>query len=107
MANGIRVGVITEAGGAHLGSYFGALNHCPEVETVALSDPSGQSVPTARKVLGAKLLDPFQDRDKLLKEVQPQAALISLEAVHAPTAIAAALDAGCHVLAEKPACMRA
>ena len=38
----IRVGVITQAEGAHLGDYFGSLASCPEVEAVALADPSGK-----------------------------------------------------------------
>jgi predicted dehydrogenase len=108
MAKTIRVGVITESGGAHLGQYFAALNECPEVEAVALADPSQQSVDRARKALGKKkLLEPFKDAGTMLRDVAPQAALISVEAVHGPAAIALALDAGCHVLAEKPACTRA
>src|SRR5262249_29142419 len=38
---------------------------------------------------------------------EPQLAVVSLEAVQAPPAVAAALEAGCHVFAEKPSCTRA
>ena len=42
----------------------------------------------ARAFLGLPDVKPVQE--EMLKEVQPQAVLISLEAVHAPAAIAAA-----------------
>jgi predicted dehydrogenase len=38
---------------------------------------------------------------------QPAMALVSMEAALAPPAIDQALEAGCHVFAEKPACVRA
>ena len=43
----------------------------------------------------------------MLRKFQPGAVLVSMEADLAPPAIDAALEAGCHVLAEKPACLRA
>ncbi|MCB1237314.1 MAG: Gfo/Idh/MocA family oxidoreductase, partial [Verrucomicrobiae bacterium] len=38
---------------------------------------------------------------------RPEMAMVSVEAVRAPPLIARALDAGCHVFAEKPSCVRA
>ena len=43
----------------------------------------------------------------MLRQDNPVMALVSLEAAIAPPAIDAALEAGCHVFAEKPACIRA
>jgi len=43
----------------------------------------------------------------MLKGFEPQMAVVSLEAAAAPPAIEAALDAACHVFAEKPSCTRA
>ena len=103
----IQVAVITEAGGSHLDAYFAALAATKEAESVVLADPSGASEPLARKTLGAKLTQVYRDRDALLRAEKPSMALISMEAVHSPPAIEAALEAGCHVLAEKPACLRA
>ncbi len=103
----ISVGVITNAEGAHLGAYFGALAQTEEVESVVLTDPSGATVEQAKKALGEKLKSTFQDSRTMLEQAKPVMVLVSLEAGLAPAAINAALDAGCHVFAEKPACLRA
>ena len=105
--NKIRVGVLTQADGAHLAEYFGALAQTPEVERVAIADASGQSAKLAKELLGDKLAGSFEDHDKLLREFRPELALVTMEPLLSPAAIDAALDAGCHVLSEKPACLAA
>ena len=107
MPKSIKVGVITQADGAHLADYFGSLSKIEEAEAVAIADPSGKSADLARKALGAKLVEVYKDPAEMLKRFEPQLAVVSLEAVNAPPAIGAALDAGCHVFAEKPSCTRA
>src|SRR5688572_21620009 len=102
-----KVAVITEAGGSHLDSYFPALAATKEAEGVVLADASGSSEPLARKALGDKLVRVYRDAAEMLRAEKPVMALISLEAVHSPPAIDAALEAGCHALVEKPACLRA
>jgi predicted dehydrogenase len=54
MPRTIKVGVITQAQGAHLADYFAALAKIDEVEAVALADPSGKSADAARQALGDK-----------------------------------------------------
>ena len=103
----LTVAVITQAGGAHLSSYFDSLAQTPEVGRVVVADSSGACFDDARKRLGAKLAAVFPSADALLGDVRPTLALVSMEARHAPHAIDRALTAGCHVLAEKPACVRA
>ena len=61
----------------------------------------------ARKHLGDKLTATYTDTAEMLKKEKPVMALVSLEARIAPPAIDLALDAGCHVMAEKPACLNA
>ena len=102
----ISVGVITNSEGAHLGAYFEALARTDEVDAVYLADAGGGTVPQASKVLGEKLKSTFKETRQMLREGQPVMALVSLEAALAPPEIDAALDAGCHVFAEKPACVR-
>ena len=102
----IHVGVFTESGGAHLGAYFEALAEIEECENVVLCDPSGESFNAARMALGEKLAAVFEDPAKLLMEARPELAVVSMEAVNAPPVIDQALEAGCHVFAEKPACIR-
>lgn len=103
----IKVGVITHAGGAHLGAYFDGLAKTEEVASVVLADPDGNAEAMAREALGEKLTTVYADRDELLAKEQPGMALISMEAKLAPAAINAAMEAGCHVFAEKPACTNA
>ncbi len=103
----IHVGVFTEAGGAHLDAYFAALSEIEECENVVVCDPSGESFNAARKALGEKLAAVFQDAGKLLAEAKPELAVVSMEAVNSPPVIRRVLEAGCHVFAEKPACVRA
>jgi predicted dehydrogenase len=107
MPKTIPVGVITNAQGAHLSQYFAALAKTEEVASVSLADPSGQTVALAKKTLGDKLKSTHKDTGEMLRQAQPQMALVSLEAALAPPLIDAALEAGCHVFAEKPSCVRA
>jgi UDP-N-acetyl-2-amino-2-deoxyglucuronate dehydrogenase len=107
MPKTIKVGVITQEDGAHLPDYFSALAKTEEAETVALADPSGKSVEIARTLLRGKLHEVFKDPAELLRRFDPGMVVVSLEAAAAPPVINAALDAGCHVFAEKPSCTRA
>lgn len=107
MPASIKVGMITNAQGAHVDAYFASLAKAEEVESVALADSSGETVAQAEKVLGAKLKETFRDSRTMLRQARPAMVLVSLEAALAPPEIDAALDAGCHVFAEKPACVRA
>lgn len=104
---GKTVAILTDAGGAHLDSYFGGLAATAEAETVVVVDPSGASEASATKLLGGKLKAFERDHAKALKAHQPTLALVTLESVQAPPVIKAALEANCHVLAEKPSCVRA
>jgi predicted dehydrogenase len=104
---GITVAVLTDAGGAHVDSYLAGLAVTEEVESVAVADPSGGSEAVARKILGTKLKSFGRDHAKALADHLPALALVTLEAVNAPPVIRAALEANCHVLAEKPSCVKA
>jgi len=107
MPKTIKVGVITQADGAHLPDYFNSLAKIEEAETVALADASGKSEDAAKKALGDKLKEVYKDPADLLKKFAPHLVIVSLEAVNAPKAIDAALESGAHVFAEKPSCTSA
>ncbi len=107
MPSPIHVSILTHAAGPHLDAYLTALAQCPEVETVSLADASGATFAAAQKTLGPKLRQTHKDAATLLREVRPALALVTMEGVLSPPAIDLALEHGCHVFAEKPACVRA
>jgi predicted dehydrogenase len=106
MPDPITVALITHAGGAHVGAYLEALAATDDCKAVVLADPDGKWEPEARRLLGDKLKDVARDYQGVLKQHRPRMALVTLEARLAPAVIDAALDADCHVFAEKPACVR-
>jgi predicted dehydrogenase len=107
MPKTIQVAVITNAEGAHLDAYFPSLAKTEEAAGVVLADASGKMVARARTALGKKLVGVYKDVGEMLKKVRPAMALVSLPGDVAPAAIDQALEADCHVFAEKPACVRA
>ncbi|QDV50354.1 putative oxidoreductase YcjS [Gimesia fumaroli] len=105
MKKQISVAVLTNETGAHLSAYFSALKEIDAVKEVFLSDPSHQQLELARRELGSKLSEVYDKPDVLLQNEHPDLALITMEARQAPQAINLALEHGCHVLSEKPACL--
>ncbi|MEZ5352404.1 MAG: Gfo/Idh/MocA family oxidoreductase [Bryobacteraceae bacterium] len=101
----LHAALFTHAGGPHLSAYIPALAETPEIGRVSLCDPSGECVSAARKALGSRLDGVYTNPAELLRKEKPAMALVTMEAQLAPTVIAQALDAGAHVLAEKPACV--
>ena len=108
VAKGIRVGIITEHRGAHLGPYFASLARCTGIENVAIADPSGESFPKAKELMGKRFpgIATFADYRNMLDKFDPEMVLVSLEPHHSPEPIETALANGSHVLSEKPACVR-
>lgn len=102
-----KVAMIVEPGAGHLEMHMSVLARMGSVASVVLVDASGTLETMARKALGAKLTAVGTDGAALLAAEKPVLALVTVEAVHGPAAIEMALNAGCNVLAEKPACVRA
>lgn len=106
----LEVALITHRDGPHLGAYVEGLARCTEAARVHLCDTSADPATEAsvRKGLGTKLAAQVHRTPAgLFAAHRPPLALITMEARLAPPAIEAALRAGCHVMAEKPACVRA
>lgn len=102
-----EVALITHAEGAHLSAYIEGLAKTAEVGAVSLCDPTGATEAVVRKGVGEKMKGSYRSLKDLMKARKPVAALITMEAKASPPAIDEALDAGLHVMAEKPACVRA
>lgn len=107
MPQPVKVGLVTNATGAHVGAYLNALRDTKACAAVAIADPDNRWVDSARKVLGPKLTAVYRDAKAMLAKEQPALAMVTMEAKTAPAAIDGALEAGCHVFAEKPACLSA
>ncbi|MCC6536884.1 MAG: Gfo/Idh/MocA family oxidoreductase [Bryobacterales bacterium] len=103
----LEAALITHADGPHLSAYIEGIAQTPEIGTVSLCDHTGQTEAAVRKGVGAKFLAAYKTPAELFAARKPTFALITMEAKLAPPAIAAALKAGCHIMAEKPACVRA
>lgn len=102
----ISVALLTHAEGPHLAAYLEGLAKADEVSEVYLSDPDERVESAARQALGAKLAASYRSPEALFARHKTSLALVTMEALVAPPAIVAALSAGCHVMAEKPACVR-
>jgi predicted dehydrogenase len=106
MPNTIKTGLITHADGAHVAAYLSALAKSASCGEVVLADPDGRWEKEARQILGEKLTHVYRDHLALLERERPDMVLVTMEAKLAPPVIDAALQAGCHVFAEKPSCVR-
>jgi predicted dehydrogenase len=101
------VALITHADGPHLSAYIEGLSKTAALEKLWLCDPEGAAVDAVKKGLGSRFAGSFKTARELFAAEKPNLAVIPMEALLAPKAISEALDAGCHVMAEKPACVRA
>ena len=105
MPKTLKVGLVTNATGAHVGAYLNALRDTKACASVVIADADNRWVDSARKVLGTKLNGVYRDPKDMLAKENPALAMVTMEAKAAPAAIDVALDASCHVFAEKPACL--
>jgi predicted dehydrogenase len=105
MPDKIKVGLLTHAGGAHVGAYLTALAAIDECEAVVVADPDGRFKADAQQALGSKMKGFYTSFREMLAAEHPTMALVTMEARLAPPVIDLALDANCHVFAEKPACV--
>lgn len=107
MAKTVRVAVLTQHDGAHLPEYFSSLAQIEEAPKIAVCDIDGACEAEARKALGDKLAGFYRDPEVMFKEFQPELAVVTYEPVNTPSVIDRCLEAGCHVLSEKPGCTKA
>jgi myo-inositol 2-dehydrogenase / D-chiro-inositol 1-dehydrogenase len=81
--------------------HIGALSHMPEIELIAVADSFEGSRERARETLGPKIAI-YPDHRDLLGETSPDAVIIATpDDTHADI-VCECLEAGVHVLSEKP-----
>ena len=90
-----------------MGAYLNALRDTDACSAIVLADPDGKWANEAQKVLGEKLKGTYRDHKQMLTAEKPVMSIVTMEARLAPPVIDLALEHGCHVFAEKPACLRA
>lgn len=107
--DGLRVAVVTERNGPHLGIYLSSLAACEGIASVAICDASGHEFDRAQKSLGTKhgKVFTFRKPETLHAKFNPQFTLVALPAHLSPPVIRQALEADSHVLTEKPGCVNA
>ena len=101
----LRIAFIGTGGIA--GPHLKALADMPDVELVALADINEQAMRDKAETYGIPKENLFTDYNQMLERIEPDAVdICTPNALHAPNAIAA-LQAGAHVIVEKPMGMNA
>lgn len=92
--------------GVNIAPYLKVLGTSTSLDRIALCDETGGLFQYTERYVGARAKDlkTFTDPARMLREIRPDLAVISLEAHLAPPKIRMALEANCHVVVEKPAC---
>lgn len=105
MPTPLRAAILAETESAHVENYVRAAAAATGVEQVGMVDPAGAWLALGNQLAPGRFHG-FRSVPDLLARGRPDLAIVSYAADRSPPAIAAALEAGCHVLAEKPACTR-
>ena len=88
----IDVGLITEPTAHHRTGYLNVLASIDGIRRVAVVDATGATLEDARQRVGKRFYgNGFQDAEQMLKEVRPALTVVTMEGVHAPNAVIAAL----------------
>src|SRR6516162_9718674 len=109
MPDQLKVALLTELGGPHLDIYIDCIAAAIGVRAVSVADVGGDAVERVRAKMGSRFGDVrgYHNVQDLLREQRPDMVIVAFSANHAPSVIAAALESGAHVIAEKPSCTQA
>ena len=100
-----RVALVVHAGGRHVPSYLEAIRDIPTITDAVIVDADGSVFDQAKEVIGEKLHETYQSLDEMLQSHHPAMAIVTASGRQSPPLIRPVLDAGIHVVAEKPACL--
>ncbi len=103
----IDIGLIIEPGASHISGYLEVLAARKGVRSVAVAVSDKDMLQNAKRQLGKRFYgNGFLSAKQMLAKVRPALTIVTMEGVNAPAAIRAALEAGSHVLTEKPSCTK-
>ena len=98
----MHAAILTEELGWHRTGWAIRLGHSDSVGKVFLSDPSGKNADLVSQAVGDKLGGVYSSPAELLGENEIRMAVVTMAPSRMPDAVRAALEAGAHVLVEKP-----
>ena len=99
------VALVTHEGAAHISAYVNAIRDLDSISDVCIVDEDGAVFDEAHEIIGDKITATYRSFNEMLRNQDPLMAIVTASARRAPPLIQAALEAGTHVLAEKPACV--
>ena len=103
----IDIGLIIEPTASHISGYLEVLAARKGVRSVAVAVPDQAALENAKRQLGKRFHgNGFLSAKEMLAKVRPALTVVTMEGVNAPAAIRMALEAGSHVLTEKPSCTK-
>ncbi len=98
----MHAAILTEELGWHRTGWAIRLGHSDSISKVFLSDPSGKNADLVSQAVGDKLGGVYSSPEELLEQHKIQMAVVTMAPSRMPDAVLAALEAGAHVLVEKP-----
>ena len=99
------VAFVTEEGAAHQAPYREAIDSIGAIDRALLMDPGGTTLEESRRACAAKVQAAETSVEALLQHGKPDMAIVTMIGANAPAVIEPLLDAGVHVMAEKPSCV--
>ena len=103
----IDIGLIIEPGASHISGYLEVLAARKGVRSVAVAVSDKAMLENAKRQLGKRFHgNGFLSAKQMLAKVRPALTVVTMEGINAPGAIRMALEAGSHVLTEKPSCTK-
>jgi len=106
-ADGIDIGLIIEPSASHISGYLEVLAARKGVRSVAVAVQDKATLENAKRQLGKRFHGTgYMNANEMLAKVRPSLTVVTMEGVNAPGAIRMALEAGSHVLTEKPSCTK-
>ena len=103
----IDIGLILEPTASHISGYLEVLGARKGVRSVAVAVPDKATLENAKRQLGKRFHgNGYMSAKQMLVKVRPALTIVTMEGVNAPAVIRMALEAGSHVLTEKPSCTK-
>lgn len=102
-----KLALLFDAESPHVDNYLEAAASARRVDEIAVAGPFAATRYPKFQTAGGTPWRHFANERELLERFRPQVSVVSYPADRSPGFVRMALEAGTHVIAEKPACVRA